>query len=87
MEFLWVRWFGYDLNHHAGWAARRLHCIGFIPSEDPGAFGFLDPKDVIRGVHLILGYAYGVTAELLLPSIGRHPQENDVDWVYYYMNM
>ncbi|KAF9237846.1 hypothetical protein BU15DRAFT_75648 [Melanogaster broomeanus] len=49
IDFLWVRWFGLDPNtYKSGWKAKRLHRIGFIPSDTPGAFGFLDPKEIIR---------------------------------------
>ncbi|KAF8235256.1 hypothetical protein L208DRAFT_1257852, partial [Tricholoma matsutake] len=51
------------------------------------AFGFLDPADVIRGVHMIPAFAYGTTSEFLGPSIARQQCENDEDWVYYYVSM
>jgi hypothetical protein len=84
MDFLWVRWFDRDLSHHAGWEARRLHRVGFV--EGRGAFGFLDPADVIRGVHMIPAFAYGTTSEFLGPSLARQRSENDEDWVYYYIS-
>lgn len=84
MEFLWVRWFGRDLHHRAGWKAKRLHRIGF---DEQDQFGFLDPNDVIRGVHLIPAFAHGRTSDKLAPSMARHPSENDEDWAYYYVNM
>ena len=87
MEFLWVRWFGMDLAHRSGWRAKRLHRVGFIDSEDTGAFGFLDPSHVIRGVHLIPAFAHGHTNNLLPPSIARLPSERDKDWMYYYVSM
>ena len=91
IEFLWVRWFGHDLPYHRGWVAKRLHCIGFIPDVDdpdmPEPFSFLDPKDVIRGIHLIPAFAHGHTADLLTPSIVHQPEENNEDWLYYYVNM
>ena len=34
-----------------GWKAKKLHQIGFIEGNE--AFGFIDPADVIRAVHLI----------------------------------
>jgi hypothetical protein len=72
MEFLWVRWFGRNMDFRAGWKAKRLHRLGFVPCEDPMAFGFLDPKEIIRGVHIIPAFHHGLTAELLPPdSIGR----------------
>ena len=52
------------------------------------AFGFLDPQEVIRGVHLIPTFYHGQTTTLLPPSItARVPSEKDEDWYYYYVNM
>lgn len=84
--FLWVRWFGRDLTHSAGWSARRLHRVGFLPPDSPGAFGFLDPSDVIRGVHLIPAFAHG-TVDELGKSVARRPNDDDEDWHYYYVGM
>ena len=52
MDFLFVRWFGLDDSPKArgGWKAKKLHQIGFI--EGNAAFGFIDPADVVRVVHL-----------------------------------
>ena len=52
-DFLWVHWFGRDLDHEGGFETRRLHRIGLTDSEDSSSYGFLDPGDVLRGVHLI----------------------------------
>ncbi|KAJ7023894.1 hypothetical protein C8F04DRAFT_969636 [Mycena alexandri] len=71
MEFLWVRWFGRDIDHVAGWATKRLHRVGFV-EPDQGAFGFLDPAQVLRGSHLIPAFHHGRTTELLGSSIARH---------------
>ena len=84
MEFLWVRWFGRDMKYWAGFKERRLHRIGFA---DDDSFGFLNPKEVIRGVHLLPAFAYGRTSAHLGPSIVRQPGENDEDWIYYYVGM
>ena len=84
MEFLWVRWFGRELSHRAGWKAKRLHHVGF---DEQDQFGFLDPNDVIRGVHLIPAFEHGQISDKLGPSIARQPDENDKDWAYYYVNM
>jgi hypothetical protein len=85
VNFLWVRWFGRDLTYRSGFKAKRLPRIGFIDSSD--AFGFVDPREVIRGVHLIPAFAYGKTSDLLSHSIARNPREKDLDWNYYYVNM
>ncbi len=87
VEFLWVRWFGRDLSARGGFGKRRLHRIGLADSEQPGAFGFLDPGLVIRSVHLIPAFHYGRTTAKLGPSILRQPQELDEDWDLYYVNM
>ena len=47
MDVLWVRWFMIDETHRAGWKAKRLYRIKFVPSLEDGAFGFLNPEDVI----------------------------------------
>jgi len=89
VDFLWIRWFGRDLNYRAGWKARRLHRVGFLDAERPGAFGFLDPAVVIRGVHMIPSYAHGTTEEYLSPprSVARLPLDEVSDWQYYYVGM
>ncbi|KAK6974093.1 GLOBIN domain-containing protein [Favolaschia claudopus] len=89
MNFLWVRWFGRDTSHRAGWLAKRLHRVGFLHASNPdlSAFGFLDPAEVVRAAHLIPAFHYGRTSELLGPSIARHfDAENHEDYEYYYVN-
>jgi hypothetical protein len=86
MDFLWVRWFGRDLGYQSGWTAKRLHRLGFMDATDIGSFGFLNPDDVIRAVHLIPGFNFGRTSNLLGPSIARPASEMDEDWTYYYVD-
>ena len=89
VNFLWIRWFGRDLPFKAGWQARRLHRIGFLNAKESGAFGFLDPALVVRGIHLIPAFAQGKTNELLSParSVARMPFSETEDWQYHYVNM
>lgn len=88
MDFLWVRWFGRNPNNYqSGWNAKCLHRLGFIPADEPGVFGFLDPHQIIHGIHLIPTFAYGHTDKLLPPSISRPLHENNEDWRFYYVNM
>ena len=47
MDFLWVHWFGRDLDHEGGFVTRRLHRIGLTDSEDFTSYGFLNPSDVL----------------------------------------
>ena len=87
MEFLFVRWFGIDddPSEIGGWKTKKLHQIGFVEGDE--AFGFVDPADVIRGVHLIPWFSQGRTKELLGPSFAQSVLENNEDWVRYYVNM
>ncbi|KAL6307654.1 hypothetical protein BKA93DRAFT_48405 [Sparassis latifolia] len=89
MDFIWVRWFGSDPDAPAGgFKTRRLPRIGFVDAADPDTFGFLDPNDIIRAVHLIPAFAHGHTSDLLPgPSIARRISDNDEDWQYFYVNL
>ena len=92
IEFLLIRWYGLDLNHAScfGWKICWLLKVGFVPDDpDAGssAFGFIDPAQVIQGVHLILSFAEGLTGDLLKPSFACLEHEGDLDWQCYYVNM
>jgi LSD1 subclass zinc finger protein len=59
-DFLWVRWYSFNTHACSGFKAQRLHQIGFLNShEDTGAFGFIDPSDVIRAIHLMPAFHHG----------------------------
>ena len=60
---------------------------GISDEGEPEAFGFINPEDVIRGVHVIPAFCYGRTKNLLPPSIACNKSENDEDWDWYYVNM
>ncbi len=79
MEFLWVRWYQFNETHRGGFTARRLHRLSFIPEEDPNAYGFLDPDDVIRAIHLIPAFAHG--------TIDETSDYTPIVWKYYYINL
>jgi hypothetical protein len=87
MDVLFVRWFGWDVSSKGGFSKKRLHRIGFLTEDDPGCFGFVDPDQVIRGVHLIPGYAHGRTTKYLGPTFARREEDGDEDWRYFYVNM
>lgn len=87
MDVLRVRWFGRNFDNLTGWKAKRLHQVGFIPQSEAGAFGFVNPDVIIRTVHLMPRFCAGRTKTLLGPSIIRKPEENDEDWLYYYVGM
>ena len=83
MDVLWVRWLEVDHRYRAGWRAKRLYRVQFIPKHKEGAFGFLDPEDVIRGAHLIPGFARGRMENPFASKWDYPPAE---DWQRYYVN-
>ena len=86
INFLFVRWFGHDSSYAAGWEAQCLHHVGFLPPDMLGAFGFLNPAEVIQGVHMIPAFVHG-QVDRLGKSIARRPQDEDRDWRYFYIGM
>ncbi|KAL6308250.1 hypothetical protein BKA93DRAFT_822458 [Sparassis latifolia] len=70
-----------------GFGTRRLHRVGFIDVDDYKPFGFLNPDEVLQGVHLIPAFAHGRTSSLLPPSVAQRSDDNDEDWQFYYVNM
>jgi hypothetical protein len=86
MEFLWVRWFANsdDEPVQKGWMRRRLDCLQFPQIDHPEAFGFVDPAHVIRGSHLIPGFAMG---RRYADRAGLSNCAHDVkDWHCYYVD-
>ena len=86
MDILWVRWFKIDESHRAGWKAKRLYRIKFIPALEDGAFGFLDPDDIVRGSHLIPGFDLGHKTHSPSDPASIWDPEKDSDWKTYYVN-
>ena len=91
MDVLFVRWFGFDSDDgRSGWRARHMHKVGFLPDTDihGPAFGFLDPIEVIRMVHLIPDFASVRTTELLTgESIAVPHPHSDGEYPFYYVAM
>ena len=86
MNVLWVCWFKIDETHRAGWKAKRLYRLKFIPSLDDSAFGFLNPDDVVRGSHLILGFVLGYRSLSGNQIASIWDSEKKSDWDAYYVN-
>lgn len=53
MEFLWVRWFRLEDEESDSWQTRRLDAVSFPSVNDPDAFSFLDPADVVRSCYVV----------------------------------
>ena len=56
-DLLWVRWF--HTISPGSWQTQKLETIAFPPMASEGAFGFLDPNDVVRSCHIIPDFASG----------------------------
>jgi len=67
--------------------SRVAGLLSACTGDDPGCFGFLDPDQVIRGVHLIPAFAHGRTDHYMGPSFIHREEDGDTDWRYFYVNM
>lgn len=54
MDVLRVQWLGRDPDVRGGWKSKRLDRVRYVQDDDasedghePGAFGFVDPHNVI----------------------------------------
>lgn len=86
MDVLWVRWLKIDEAHRAGWKAKRLYRVNFVPSLEDNAFGFLDPEDVIRGAHLIPGFHHKRRHPSISDPVSIWDHKKESDWRAYYIN-
>ena len=59
IDLLWVRWFARHTHSKCGWAVCHLPRVSFYPQDDANMFGFIDPDDVVHGVHLIPAFRFG----------------------------
>jgi hypothetical protein len=83
LDFLWVRWFQCG-TRSVQWADYRLDHIHFPPITSDDAFGFVDPKDVLRASHIIAGFASG---KVHCDAISISKLANDSqDWRCYQVN-
>jgi hypothetical protein len=69
-----------------GWANKRLHRVGFLDSGGDCPFGFLDPAEIVRAVHLMPAFAHG-KATLIGLSIAQPADEEDEEWNFYYVSL
>lgn len=59
LDFLWVRWYEIVDPKSSGWSTSTLDSVCFPPLHGDDAFGFVDPKDVLRGCHIMPNFAKG----------------------------
>ena len=90
VEFLWIRWYGIDCDSDtmkSTFEAKRMYQVGFLDGDSDEAFGFINPSDVLRAVHLIPSFVSGCTSGIGISPLARRPEEDDQDYVCYYVNM
>jgi hypothetical protein len=62
-DFLWVRWLEVVNPGASGWSNSKLDSVRFPPMNENRSFGFVDPKDVLRGCHILPAFAKGKRQE------------------------
>jgi hypothetical protein len=58
-DFLWVRWFELLDPASSGWEHCKLDSVCFPPMNRLDSFGFVNPKDVLRGCHILPAFSKG----------------------------
>jgi hypothetical protein len=58
-DFLWVQWFEVVNPGSSGWRTSKLDSVRFPPMNKNYSFGFVDPKDVLHGCHILPAFAKG----------------------------
>ncbi|KAG9120337.1 hypothetical protein FRC07_004206 [Ceratobasidium sp. 392] len=83
VDLLWVRWLGE--SKWGSWKQHRLDRISYVDDGDAnGAFDFIDPSLVVRGVYLAPAFHLGRTKSFLRQSLAwDSPDEGD--WAAYYV--
>jgi hypothetical protein len=89
IEFVWVRYLGIQYQFKRGFKYKRLPIVGFVDptTDETSPFDFIDPKDIIRSSHLIPDWTSGQGENGIGPTIAREPEDGDMDWNYFYVNM
>jgi hypothetical protein len=84
VHFLWVRWFEYVGKRSLTWRDCRLDSVRFPPTANDDAFGFVDPRDVLRGCQIIPAFVDG---KVHLDGVGiSRCAADSQDWHRYYVN-
>ena len=84
LDMLWVRWLGVEPGFRGGFQKQRLERVGYVADSDEiGAFGFVDPSDVILACHLIPAFSHGrrLQEPILANSFCQDPNG---DWSFFY---
>lgn len=82
-DVLWVRWYQLSSTNSFSFSNKRLPLLEFVPSNEPGSFGFIDPDLIVRGSHLMPAFSQGVIPTLFV-STGESAGD---EYRCYYVNM
>ena len=82
MDFVWVHWYNY-LGQEDEFSLDRL---SLSPLQSATALGFLDPQDILRGVHLIPQFSLGKSTTIPRPSFQFSSGKGQELWKSYYIN-
>lgn len=90
LDLLWIRWLGADPDLRCGLKVKRLERVGYVPdAEGPGAFGFVDPADVIRACHLCPAFHHETRQDLLSGThsvaFDMKTEDGGEDYELYYV--
>ena len=86
MDILWVHWLKINQKHQVGWKAKQFYHVQFAPNNNEGAFGFLDPKDIVCGAHLIPGFNHGYAEDSPEGYVSKWDCALADNWQYHYVN-
>ena len=79
-----------NVSVQKAWSTARLDKIKFRPMGANGAFGFVDPDQVIRACHLIPRFCGGKSQPVSLDNESTRPlsafTQDQEDWKIYYVN-
>ena len=90
IEFLLVRWFNVEKYAPFGVDSFKLPRVTFAwPESGSEAFGFVDPSQVLRAIHLVPAFTLGQVPDGLGGSSFARQQDPDAnqDWKAFYVNM
>jgi hypothetical protein len=82
-DFLWVRWYEVVDPGSSGWRNSTLDSVRFPPLHNDESFGFVDPKDVLRGCHIFPAFSAGKRPETRI-DVSRCAKDSK-DYKRYYI--
>jgi hypothetical protein len=84
IDFLWVRWFEVVDPLSSGWSSSRLDLVRFPLMHQNCSFDFVDPREVLRGCHIIPAFAKG-RRQANGVGVSRCAKD-DQDYHFYYVS-